>query len=127
MNEATLLHRQINPSFIREGRVTSQAFRPTPKDEHRLSVYDGDQIDPAAAYRHYIAQPDVRSVGSQSLTFAECAAAGVTTQSDPEPFPQHAVVVFDATWSNGKTEKVGKKLRKAAADRGWTDGPISEA
>ena len=46
MTGTTLLLRQIHPSFVQDGRVTSQAFRPTPKDESLLSVYDGDQITP---------------------------------------------------------------------------------
>ena len=36
-----LLHRQVHPSWIQEGRITSQAFSPTPKDLGLLSVYLG--------------------------------------------------------------------------------------
>jgi catechol 2,3-dioxygenase-like lactoylglutathione lyase family enzyme len=56
MTEATLLLRQIHPHFVKLGRPTSAAVRPTPKDEHKLSVYDGDLITPAAAYAHYRAR-----------------------------------------------------------------------
>lgn len=49
MTPQTQLLRQIHPNFVQAGRVTSQAFRPTPKDENHLSVYDGDQIQPEAA------------------------------------------------------------------------------
>ena len=45
MTPDTLLFRQVNPGWIREGRVTSQAFKPTAKDEKKLSVYDGDQAE----------------------------------------------------------------------------------
>lgn len=45
MTPDTLLLHQIHPSFIQYGRVTSQAFRPTPKDEGFLSVDDGDIED----------------------------------------------------------------------------------
>jgi len=44
MTDETLVHRQIHPSFVQAGFPTSQAFRPTPKDESKLSVYDGDMI-----------------------------------------------------------------------------------
>lgn len=44
VNEATHLHRQVHPSWVQDGRATSQAFKPTPKDNGRLSVYDGDQM-----------------------------------------------------------------------------------
>ena len=40
MNSKTILLRQIHPIWIQQGRVTSQAFRPTPKDENKLSVFD---------------------------------------------------------------------------------------
>ena len=44
MTPDTLLLRQIHPSFIQYGRVTSRAFRPTAKDEFLLSVDDGDRV-----------------------------------------------------------------------------------
>lgn len=33
-----LLHRQVHPNWIRDGRITSQAFRPTKKDDNKLSI-----------------------------------------------------------------------------------------
>lgn len=53
MTHETLLHRQVHPSWIQEGRVTSQAFKPTPKDEGMLSVYDGDVSGPEESWRHH--------------------------------------------------------------------------
>ena len=53
MNNDTLLLRQVHPSWIQNGRVTSQAFTPTPKDNGHLSSYDGDMISAEAAWRHY--------------------------------------------------------------------------
>jgi hypothetical protein len=47
VNDSTLLLRQIHPGFFQYGRPSSQAFRPTPKDEKMLSVYDGDMISKA--------------------------------------------------------------------------------
>ena len=63
MNDTTLLYRQIHPSFVQDGRVTSQAFRPTPKDQNQLSVYDGDLIGPPAAFEHYTEKLKHASVG----------------------------------------------------------------
>jgi len=51
MNSDTLLLRQINPFWFQNGRETSQAFRPTPKDEKLLSVYGGDLISPPGKAR----------------------------------------------------------------------------
>lgn len=60
MNQDTLLLRQIHPSFVQASNVsaqvfsvTSQAFKPTPKDEYMLSVYNGDKFQPDVAYEHY--------------------------------------------------------------------------
>lgn len=68
MNLETLLLRQINPSFIQNGRVTSQAFRPTPKDENKLSVYDGDQITPEDSWRHFTLNPLCSSAGVMAVS-----------------------------------------------------------
>ena len=51
MTQNSLPFRQVNPRFVREGRITSQVFRPTPKDKKLLSVYDGDLITARDAYR----------------------------------------------------------------------------
>jgi hypothetical protein len=117
MTEATLLLRQIHPHFVKLGRPTSAAFRPTPKDEHKLSVYDGDLITPAAAYAHYRARK-LESQGVMAVTVAECIAQELPTRSTPEIFAEHAEIDFTGL-SNGQCEKKGKKLRDAADQRGW--------
>lgn len=117
MTEATLLLRQIHPSFVKLGRPTSAAFRPTPKDEHKLSVYDGDLMTPAAAYAHYRARK-LESHGVMAVTVSECTAQELPTRSSPEIFPEHAEIDFSGL-SNGQCEKKGKKLRDVAEQRGW--------
>ena len=52
-NEEQTLHRQVHPSWVQEGRITSQAFSPTPKDAGLLSVYDGKQIAAEGSFNHY--------------------------------------------------------------------------
>ncbi len=118
MTGATLLLRQVHPSFIQAGRVTSQAFRPTPKDEGLLSVYDGDQITPAAAWDHFTRTLASASVGSLAVTVDECTAEQLAAKPDPEPFLEHVVVDFTAL-SDNQAEKKGKKLRVKAEARGW--------
>lgn len=118
MNPATLLYRQINPAWIQLGRVTSQAFKPTPKDQKRLSVYDGDQLTAAAAWEHYTAELGFSSVGVLGVTVAECTAIGLPAEPDPEPFPAHAVIRFD-TCTTSQIETRAKQLRNHAQTRGW--------
>lgn len=118
MTPATLLLRQINPSFVQAGRVTSQAFRPTPKDENQLSVYDGDQIQAQAAWQHFTATPGCRSAGVMAVTHAECTSEQLPVTSDGVPFPEHVSIDFSA-FSKGEVEKKAKVLTRQAQARDW--------
>ena len=63
MNSDTLLYRMISPSWMQDGSPTTPAFKPTRKDNGRLSVYDGDQISPTRRIRT-LRQPRQQSRGS---------------------------------------------------------------
>jgi hypothetical protein len=95
VNPATLLHRQVNPSWVQNERVTSQAFKPTPKDGNELSVYNGDLISAEASWHHFTGR-GMKSVGVLSVTVAEAEASDTRPRPDPEPFPEHAVIDFTA-------------------------------
>lgn len=118
MNANTLLYRQIHHNFIQQNRVSSQAFRPTPKDEQKLSVYDGDQIEPAPAYQHYTGKLNLPSVGVMAVTVLECEESGLPTLPDPQPFPEHALIDFSG-YSKNETEKKAKLLKAKAEARNW--------
>lgn len=118
MNGDTLLHRQVNPSWMQQGRITSQVFKPTPKDNRRLSVYDGDQMTALQAWSHYTTELGFASVGVVAVTVAECEALGLTAEPDPEPFPAHAVIRFDAC-TPSQIEKKAKRLKAVGEARGW--------
>ena len=117
MTETTLLLRQIHPSFVKLGRATSAAFRPTPKDEHKLSVYHGDMITAVAAFAHYRGRK-LESSGVMAVTVGECAAQELEAYASPEEFAEHAEIDFTGL-SGNQCEKKGKKLRDAAESRGW--------
>lgn len=118
MNSQTLLLRQIHPSFVQQGRVTSQAFRPTPKDEMKLSVYDGDQITPEEAFEHFTTVLQQLSVGELAVTVSECKSLDLKVEADPEPFPEHAIIDFTGL-GRKDVESKGKKLKSIADTRGW--------
>lgn len=118
MTDATLLLRQIHPSFIQAGFATSQAFRPTPKDESKLSVYDGDQITAEASWVHYTTELQLESAGTMALAVAECQAENLPARSAPEPFPEHAVIDFDGL-TDRQCRAKSKKLQGKAQVRGW--------
>ena len=118
MTPATLLFRQVNPAWIKNGRITSQVFKPTPKDEGCLSVYDGDQITAEASWRHYTIELEYQSVGVVAVTVCECKKHGLCVKHDPEPFPEHVVIKFIG-YSKSQIEKKAKRLKEAAERRGW--------
>lgn len=118
MNSQTKLLRQVNPSFIQNGQVTSQVFRPTPKDGEKLSVYDGDLIEPKAAFDHFMLNPNCKSVGVLAVTVEECGAEGLPVESDPEAFAEHALIDFSGK-TKKKIEKAAKLLRSKAVERDW--------
>lgn len=118
MTASTLLLRQINPAFVQCGRVTSQAFRPTPKDRDLLSAYHGDMINPEAAWRHFTEFLSLSSAGVQAITLSECVDVDLTARHAPEKFPEHAVIDF-SDHSKSQVERKAKKLTALASNRGW--------
>lgn len=122
MNAGTLLHRQVHPSWVQEGRVSSQVFKPTSKDEHCLSVYDGDQIDAESAWRHYVNTLNLESIGVLAVTVWECEILELTVVPDPDAFPEHVCIDFRGL-TNRQIEKKAKTLNLTARSRGWQFRP----
>ena len=118
MTDDTLLLRQIHPNFVQLGRVTSQAFRPTPKDDFLLSFYDGDRIDAQTCWRHFVGTPGCRSAGVMAVTKSQCLEQDLPVNADGAPFPEHVSVDFSAFEKN-VVEKKAKALAKLAQMRGW--------
>jgi hypothetical protein len=118
MTGETLLLRQIHPSFVQHGRVTSQAFRPTPKDENQLSVDNGDLVSPEGSWKRFSAQPNCTSAGVMAVSSGECAKCSVQIVEDGDPYPEHCHLDF-APFTRKEAEKIGKKLSNHAHQRGW--------
>lgn len=118
MNNETLLHRQVHPTWVQQGRITSQVFRPTPKDEKLLSVYDGDQITAENAWKHFTKELNSQSVGVMAVTVQECTNQDLKVNLDGDPFPEHAVIDFTDLNEN-QIKKKSKHLKVAAEARKW--------
>ena len=118
MTEATLLFRQVHPSWVQSGRPTSQAFRPTPKDNGQLSAYDGDLIAPAESWLHFTNDLKQMSAGVLAVTVGEFKIESLPATSDPDTFPSHVLVDYTAH-GPGRIEKKSKRLRSIAEKRGW--------
>ena len=118
MTSKTNLLRQVHPSFIQAGKITSQVFKPTTKDENKLSVYNGDRIKPEDAFEHYCALPRCRSVGILAVTKGECDIQKVPVHEDGIPFPEHCFMNFEK-FSKKEIDKIAKFLKIFAEKRGW--------
>lgn len=119
MNTDSLLHRQVHPSFVQAGKVSSQAFRPTPKDSQQLSVYDGDLISAEQAWEHFTSVLSLPSVGVMAVSNSECHDLDLLVRSQPLiDFPEHAVIDFSG-FVEGEIRRKAKRLRSIAEVRGW--------
>jgi hypothetical protein len=107
----TRLYRQVHPSWIQEGRVTSQAFNPMPKDQGYLSVANSELTSAELAYRHHTEALHLASSGTWAVTVKQCTDAQLEAHEDPEtepvPDPAHAVIDF---------RKCDKRTSKQKAD-----------
>ena len=123
MNGETLLLRQIHPNFIEDdGQVTYLAFRPFPRDEGKLSAYDGDQIEAEASWHHYTKVLNGTSNGVMAVTVVECESQQTRPILDAHPFPEHVSIDFTGL-SKREVKNAAKKLVEFAAERGWQFKP----
>lgn len=118
MKPETLLLRQVHPSFVQNGRVTSQVFRPTPKDEHMLSVDNGSQVSAEDSFARFIATPNCTSIGVQAVTKQDCDEHELPVEQDGQPYPEHCFIDYRA-FSKKQIERKAKQLRVKAKARGW--------
>jgi hypothetical protein len=124
MNPHSLLHRQVHPTFFKNAVVSSQVFKPTPKDNGLLSTYDGDLIGAADLWTHYTSKVGLLSVGVLSVTGIECGSQTLAYRLETEGFyPEHAVIDFTGC-TRGEIERKSKALRDFAVSRGWQFGPV---
>ena len=127
MQDQTLLHRQVNPSFLdKEGRPSRQAFLLFPKDKGQLSLYNGDKWLAEEAFVHYTESLRFASLGCLSITpeeiattKAELGLCKLEPFEDNGPFDGHVSV--DQSHLTAKEQKASRALMlKHALVRDWT-------
>lgn len=123
MNSKTLLLRQVHPSFVNQGRVTSQAFRPTPKDQLKLSVYNRDMIAPDALFQHYTEELQYKSSGVMDVTHTDFVVHKLSITPAPERFPEQVLIDFTGL-SKSQVENTAIVLRDKAQARNWLFTPL---
>jgi hypothetical protein len=118
LDPRVVLFRQIHPSFCNNGKVSSQAFTPFPKDENLLSMYDGSMVSAEKSFEHYTESLKYQSVGVYGVMCHEVTSVNLSCRSDPlDNFPEHAIIDFTGQ-TNKEIRKLAKRLRDYAATRG---------
>lgn len=124
MQSQTLLHRQIHPNHLQKSDVSSlafeassAAFKPTPKDNDQLSMYNGDKFTAKEAFDHFTA--NYTSIGVLAVSNQEVQATGLSATEDNTPFDGHAYIDFSGLETNGQQKSKAKILKKHAIQRGW--------
>lgn len=113
-----LLHRQVNPGFVQDGRVSSQAFKPNSQDNGELSVSRGSMITANSAWVRFRARGN-KSCGVVSVTLGECHELELQAYEDTlDDDDAHALIDLTAL-SKSQAEKKAAKLTAYARARGW--------
>ena len=121
-DEEHLLHRQVHPSWVQNGQFSSQAFRPTPKDVGKLSVYGGKQISAGESFAHWTSELNLKSDGVVSVSTGEVETLTLAWAIDGTPFPAHGYIDFTGL-SKGQVERSATLLKARALARGWSYQP----
>ena len=124
MNNSTLLYRVIKSEWWTQlDGPSSQAFRPSSRDNKLLSVYDGDQISAHDAFNHYAKDANKHQpVGVLAVTVQECTNEDLPAIPDQNTFPEHVLIDFRQFGSN-RIKTKARRLRNMAQNRGWLYRP----
>ncbi|MDQ8732407.1 hypothetical protein [Bradyrhizobium sp. LHD-71] len=114
-----VLFRQIHPGFVEDGVPSSQPFRPTPKDQNKLSVDRSSAITPEASFTLF-QENGGATIAVYGLSVGDFASEAIICHPDPLPElnnPAHAI----ADYSPHKTSQhktIAKRLKRLAIARG---------
>jgi hypothetical protein len=126
MTDKTNLLRQLHPDMYKNDHICSEVFLPKPKDNDKTSVYDGDQVNPREAFKHYTTIIKLKSCGVIAVTVLDCNNNSLNVA--PEPlidFPQHACIDFSNLQTKGGKRSAAMRLRNIAKERGLLYQAIS--
>ncbi|AUW46857.1 hypothetical protein [Rhizobium leguminosarum] len=125
-----ILFRQIHPSFIQDGELssqpftpTSQAFAPTPKDEGYLSVDRSSMTSAGDSYRLFTSNGHASSavygvtVGEFCEQAIACIQAPIQASENQTANPAHALADYNPHKS-GQQKNKAKRLKQRAIARG---------
>lgn len=119
-----LLWRNAHPDWVVDGELTSQAFRPTPKDQKKLSSAREAKVSAEANFKEFTEELGFESVGVWAVSVGEVqdqALRSVYDEHSPStPTPclkGHTSLDFTSA-SNNQARRIGGRLRDRAEYRG---------
>lgn len=123
-DQEEVLFRQINPSWLEEdGHPSSQPFRPTPKDNNKLSVDRSALTDAASSFALFTAS-GLPSVAVYGVSVGEFKAETISCIPDPlqktdaqAENPAHAYADYSSHGTN-KQKNISQRLKRKALERG---------
>lgn len=119
MSEGARFLRQIHPNWMHDEKPASNAFLPSPKDQDKLSGYDGEKVTPEASHYHYTHTIGLKSSAVFGLAPRECSHTGRSIVPSPQPEnPHHVHLDFAELHSKGAKKRVATQLRDFAVQRG---------
>ena len=92
------------------------SLRPTPKDEYKVLVYDGDLITAEQSWKHFT-KSGLKSVGVLAVNVRECEAVQLPSCSSPEIHEYHAHIDFTGLTNAQNKTKSAQLLVAANAAR----------
>ena len=123
MCETALRFRQVHPSWVQDGEVTSQLFLPTPKDSNQLSVALSEITSAEISFQTHVELKGCKSDGVMGVTQEEVKSQALEVVAQPlespVPDPAHAYIDFGAVGSKGQIKRISKTLKHLAEIRGW--------
>lgn len=127
-DDAEVLFRQIHPSFLQDGEPSSDRFRPSERDEGKLSL-DRSSITTAGESHSLYTDNGNSSAAVFGVAVGEFRAQSVECESDPLPEegklkanPAHALADF-APHDLKKQKTIAKRLKRDAIARGQLHPP----
>lgn len=131
--DSELLWRNVHPSFWDEdgGQPSSQAFRPTAKDEGLMSVAREARVSAQDHFVDYTETHCLQSAGVWALSVAEVVSLELDLEHDEyvesrQPCPTGHTSIGFLALSGSQASKMGRRLRALAVARG-KQAPIAEA
>jgi hypothetical protein len=117
------LYRQVHPAWIDGGVPSSQAFKPTKKDDGMLSIALSSKTTAQEAFLHHTQVLKLPSGGTWAVSVGEVAAVALSTFRQPlNDNPAHGFIDFRDPGRNAIESKA--KLPSAKArDRGCVYQP----